>query len=120
MGVGMPQDILLKEFGEYVRVAFDGAMPYHVGSSLANKDGWRDVDVRVLLEDADYERHGFGDPNSPQRNAKWVATTLAWSAFGKALTGLPIDFQVQQRSWANEKYPNRRSALFPIYRMVDA
>lgn len=110
----MPADILLKEFGEYVRAAF-GEMAYHVGSSLRTKDGWRDVDVRVLLSDEEYEQQGFGDPERPQHNAKWVATTLAWSAFGRALTGLPIDFQVQQRSWANDKTDGGRSALCRLH-----
>jgi hypothetical protein len=27
------------------------------------------------------------------------------------MTGLPIDFQIQQQTWANEKYPHERSAL---------
>ncbi len=113
MGVGMPQEIWLREFGEYVRTAF-GQMPYHVGSSLCEKSGWRDVDVRVLLPDEDYAAMQLGDPDRPQENAKWVAITVAWSAFGKALTGLPIDFQLQQRSYANEKFPTNRSALFRL------
>lgn len=113
MGVGMPHEIRLREFGEYLRDAF-GEMPYHVGSSLREKSGWRDVDVRIMLEDADYAALGLGDPDRPQENRKWVALTLAWSAFGHALTGLPIDFQVQQRSWANEKCPGNRSALFKL------
>ena len=122
MGVGMPQGMLLRQFGEYLRDAF-GEMPYHVGSSLRQKDGWRDVDVRILLPDDEYERQGFGNPERPQHNAKWVATMLAWSAFGRALTGLPIDFQVQQRTHANREFSthaddtgNRhpRSALFSL------
>ncbi len=104
MGVGMPQGILLREFGEHIRQAF-GHMAYHVGSSLNEKDGWRDVDVRLMLPDEEYEARGFGPvegfPNNSQINRRWVSTVLAWSCFGRHLTGLPIDFQIQPLSWAN-------------------
>lgn len=114
MGVGMPQSLLLQQFGEYVRAAF-GHMPYHVGSSLRNKDGWRDVDVRLLIPDDEYERLQLGAPDRPQWNKRWRAITLAWSSFGRTLTGLPIDFQIQQLSYANSSFPrpeHQRSALF--------
>lgn len=113
----MPQEILLRVFGRYVYAAF-GEMPYHVGSSLRQKDGWRDVDVRVMLEDAEWDRLGLGDPRNPQTNAKWTAITLAWSAFGRQFTGLPIDFQLQRRTEANEEFSREkggaRSALFVL------
>lgn len=118
MGVGMPQTIRLQEFGEHVRRAF-GHIPYHVGSSLTEKSGWRDVDVRLILDDAEYAAAGYGEPDREHQNPKWVSTILAWSAFGKALTDLPIDFQIQQRSHANAKYPHRRSALFSIPLMYE-
>ena len=119
MSVGVPQSIYLREFGDYVYAAF-GCVAYHVGSSLANKDGWRDVDVRVLLPDEEWARLDLGDPENPHTNRRWTALTLAWSAFGRAFTGLPIDFQLQQRSHANEKYPHNRSALVRIDRMEQA
>ena len=49
MGVGMPHTLLLQEFGEHVLRAF-GHCCYHVGSSLTQKDGWRDVDVRLPID----------------------------------------------------------------------
>jgi hypothetical protein len=117
MGVGQPQGILLAQFGDYLRAAF-GEMAYHVGSSLEKKDGWRDVDVRLMLEDAEWERMQLGRPENPHDNARWRAITLAWSSFGRQLTGLPIDFQLQQRSHANADYGRgkgtNRSALFTV------
>lgn len=113
MSVGMPQALWLDEFGSHVWNAF-GHTPFHVGSSLQGK-GWRDVDVRLLLPDEEYAALGFGNPEDAHRNAKWVALCLAFSALGKHMTGLPIDFQIQQESWANKKFPPRedrgRSAL---------
>lgn len=116
MGVGMPQEIVLRQFGTFLYDAF-GEMPYHVGSSLRQKDGWRDVDVRILLDDEEWARLQLGDPAHPQANARWVAIALAWSTFGRQMTGLPIDFQLQKRSHANAEFgrpDHQRSALFDI------
>ncbi len=114
MGVGMPEQIKLNEFGSKVWDYF-GSPPYHVGSSLTEKY-FRDVDVRMILNDKTYKCMGFGDPGRAHDNAKWVAICLAFAALGREMTGLPIDFQIQQMSWANKIYPrikgrNYRSAL---------
>lgn len=113
MGVGMPADLLLHEFGSQVWAAF-GDGPYLVGSALMGKQ-WRDVDVRLILPDEEYERLGLGDPTHSHYNEKWVSFTLAYSALGKAMTGLPIDFQIQQQTDANKEYGGKpRSALGTI------
>ena len=109
MGVGMPAALLLEEFGSQVWNAF-GEPPYLVGSALAGKD-WRDVDVRLILDDEKYAAMELGDPEYTHHNAKWVSLCLAYSALGKALTGLPIDFQIQQTTYANNKFKESRSAL---------
>lgn len=110
MYVGMPADLYLDEFGSQVWAAF-GHLPYLVGSALEKKQ-WRDVDVRLILNDDEYKRMGLGEPNDAHRNEKWVSLVLAYSALGKAMTGLPIDFQIQQQSDANTRYGDRpRSAL---------
>jgi hypothetical protein len=102
-GVGMPQTLWLHEFGDLVSAAFDGEVAYHVGSSL-DKAVWRDVDVRLMLDDEVYEKMGFGDPRYPHDNRKWAAYVMAFSELGKRITGLPIDFQIQQTTWANTTY----------------
>lgn len=109
MGVGMPASLVLEQFGEVIADAF-GETPYLVGSALETTK-WRDVDVRVILDDETYAAMGFGNPDHPHSNAKWVAYVLAFAALGKAMTGLPIDFQIQQRTHANEKDDKPRSAL---------
>lgn len=119
--VGMPFGLLLQEFGDHVWRAF-GHMSYHVGSSLREKNGWRDVDVRLILPDAEYARLGLGDPARPHQNQRWVSLVLAWSSFGKTLTGLPIDFQIQQQTHANTDQVNKgqpRSALFTVCDIAD-
>lgn len=109
-GTGMPASIYLDEFGILVHDVF-GEHPYLVGSALRGKD-WRDVDVRLILDDETYIAWGFGTPTETHHSPKWVALVLAFSALGTRMTGLPVDFQIQQRTWANDAYKNeRRSAL---------
>lgn len=122
MGVGMPAHLLLHEFGSQVWAAF-GVPAFHVGSSLTQKSGWRDVDVRLILADDEYKALGLGKPNMPHHNGKWVALCLAFSALGAQMTGLPIDFQIQQQTLANEQYPREhpRSAIGVVaLRMKDS
>lgn len=109
MGVGMPATLYLEEFGSKIWSAF-GEPPYLVGSAVNNKT-WRDVDVRLILEDSLYEEMGFGDPKNPFENEKWVSMCMAFSALGEKMTGLPIDFQIQQQTDANLKYKGHRSAI---------
>jgi len=113
VGVGMPEALWLNEFGSLVWSAF-GEIPYHVGSSLMRKS-WRDVDIRLMLDDDKYEAMGFGNPEHQHRNAKWVAMCMAFSELGRKMTGLPIDFQIQQTTLANKQYSRSgghwRSAL---------
>ena len=107
----MPAGIWLTKFGVIVRDYF-GHVPYHVGSSLMSKD-WRDVDVRLILPDKKFAKL-FGSDLSSGTNVKLAAVTLAFATLGKEMTGLPIDFQIQQQTWANEHYPGPRSALIEI------
>jgi hypothetical protein len=117
MGVGMPHCLMLHQFGQHLYNAF-GKVAYWVGSSLGEKTDWRDVDVRVLIPDEEYRALGYGDPekypHGSHENAKWVSTVLAWSYFGRHLTGLPIDFQIQPLNWANEHESGNRGALLDL------
>lgn len=107
MGVGMPATLFLEEFGSHVKFVFD-EYPFLVGSALTKKK-WRDVDVRLVLDDEVYERLGLGDPIYPFLNGKWVSLCLAYSALGEKLTGLPIDFQIQQKSYAEQVFQDKEA-----------
>lgn len=115
----MPEGLLLNEFGVLCEDAF-GEVAYHVGSSLKKKRGWRDVDVRVLIGDEKWRAMGLGNPENPHTNAKWRAFTLAFTALGRKMTGLPIDFQLQHQDEANREYASKdghvRSALVVVAR----
>ena len=63
-----------------------------------------------MLSDDNWEKWELGDPQNP--NSKWISLCWAYTELGMVMTGLPIDFQIQQVSYANERYGNRsRSSL---------
>lgn len=108
--IGMPEGLWLHEFGSVVWDAY-GHPPYLVGSALRTTD-YRDVDVRLLLPDEEYAAMFPGcDPKQPNWNGKWSAHVRAFSELGRRMTGLRIDFQIQQQTQANLDYPESRSAL---------
>jgi hypothetical protein len=109
-GPGMPAFLYLEQFGSCVWEAF-GHAPFLVGSCVTSKE-WRDVDVRLMLPDEEYDALIGPSPGGLERaNGKWAALCMAFSALGRQMTGLPIDFQIQKASRANERYPGPREAL---------
>lgn len=82
-----------------INKAFPG-MCYLVGSSLARRD-YRDVDVRLILDDAEYDRiFVAGD----WTNAYWSLLCTSISLWLRQQTDLPIDFQIQRQTQANEMH----------------
>lgn len=102
IGTGMPQTTLLEAFGQWIYDAF-GETAYQVGSSTQGKT-WRDVDVRLMLDDDEFHALFPGYRDASQRDARWALVCAAISELGKRLTGLPIDFQIQAAAEANEKF----------------
>lgn len=108
-GVGMPAASKLELFGDVCYEAF-GSTAYLVGSALVTTN-WRDVDVRVILTDEEFDRQ-IGKLTRPRAlNKRWNALCLAFASLGREMTGLPIDFQIDQQTDANERYDGPRSAL---------
>lgn len=87
--------------------AFDGGV-YLVGSCLERPD-YRDVDLRAIVSDAEFARL-FGTDHGAF-NALWSVMCAGISAWLRDRTGLPIDFQIQQRTSANENHDGERHAL---------
>lgn len=71
---------------------------YLVGSVHERRD-WRDVDLRLILPDKKYAR---------MKPEQWLFLNAAVSDQLKAMTGLPIDFQFQPQTEANEHKGKRR------------
>ncbi len=84
---------------------------YLVGSALDRRD-YRDVDVRAIVSDDQWERMFPGcEPRMAQRHALWSVMCASISLYLSQHSGLPIDFQIQQQTYANAEFPNRRHAL---------
>ena len=84
----------LEEWCRLVRVVFDGEVPYLVGSTHTQAS-YRDVDVRLILPDDEFDAR-WADP------VKVRLVNRAISIWGQQETGLPVDFQVQRMTDANE------------------
>ena len=68
IGTGMPHTTLLEAFGQWIYDAF-GETAYQVGSSTTGKT-WRDVDVRLILDDEQFHAlfPGLPPPTSATRS----------------------------------------------------
>ncbi|WP_329311674.1 hypothetical protein [Streptomyces sp. NBC_01262] len=109
-GVGMPATLHLHAFGREIADAFGGELPYLVGSATRGKT-WRDVDVRLILPDDQYDALFPGHAKPDHANGRWALLCAAISELGKLRTGLPIDFQIQRMTDANALYSGARHAL---------
>ena len=108
--VGAPACFALELACQHLQEAFGEYGLYLVGSALERPD-WRDVDVRYILSD-----EGFAAlfPDAGQyweHNPRWLVMVAAISAWLTKETGLPIDFQFQPQTHANERHPGKRNAL---------
>jgi hypothetical protein len=94
--VGSPACLKLEQWGRLLNDAF-GVMPYLVGSATTTK-AWRDVDVRMILEDDEWDRIVGRRDRAHRMVARWNVLCTAISVWGTQFTGLPIDFQFQRRA----------------------
>lgn len=80
-----------------LREAF-GHPPYLVGSVEQGDRDYRDVDVRLILPDDEYDTTFGGN------QLIWHVFCWAVAEWLTAQTGLPVDFQAQRMTEANDKY----------------
>lgn len=98
------QMFALDEACRPIAEAFD-SNPYLVGTALARGE-YRDVDVRLILDDEQYARLvAVAGPDLVAFLGIAVGEYLA------SRTGMPIDFQVQQQTTANERHNGPRNPL---------
>lgn len=84
---------------------------YLVGSSLEKRD-YRDVDIRAIISDEEWARLFPGlEAGHGQWHPLWSMMCAAFSLYLSQHSGLPVDFQIQQQSYANEKFKGRRHAI---------
>jgi hypothetical protein len=90
--------------------AYDDCYLMLVGSCLEKPD-FRDVDVRCIIPDIEF---GYLFPASAEEevfDARWSLLCTSISDWMKSVTGLPVDFQFQKMSLANERFTGAREAL---------
>ena len=106
------ENAALKLVCEPIERAFPGCFGcYHVGSSITRKD-YRDVDVRLVLSNEQFERlFGTGD-KSPACLDLWFLFCWAISDWMKRRTGLEVDFQIQSLAMSSQHRDEPRNALF--------
>lgn len=95
-----------------IRAAF-GHPPYLVGS-VTRGGAYRDVDVRTILSDEEWDRiigSPPGDDGSAHADPLWALLNASISEWLSALSGLPIDYQIQRQTEANAAHDGMRSAL---------
>jgi hypothetical protein len=85
---------------------------YIVGSALERSD-WRDVDVRMILDDATFAEMFPDVPKDTgaaiwEFDARWTLMCVAIAQWMAKQTGLPIDFQFQPMTWANARHDKTR------------
>lgn len=84
---------------------------YQVGSSLERRD-YRDVDVRAIMIDEEFDKMFPGIGSNHQLDARWALQSIAISTWLRHRTGLPVDFQIQRMPECNEEFKGRpRNAL---------
>lgn len=103
VGVGMPAALHLDAFGREIEDAF-GHLPYLVGSAAVGKE-WRDVDVRLILPDEEFDALFPAHTQPSHHDGRWGLLCAAISELARVRTGLPVDFQIQRASFANERFP---------------
>lgn len=92
-----------------------------VGSSLERRD-YRDVDVRCILDDAEFDRlfprlapTKGGEVPVPQHDATWSLVCASISLWLQHHSGLPVDFQIQRMTQANEEFKDKRRNGIGLY-----
>jgi hypothetical protein len=111
--VGSPGFFLLNQACLAVRHAFGSV--FLVGSAIASKD-YRDVDVRVIVGDDQFERLFPGLTGNPRLHPLWSLLCSSISVHLSQASGLPVDFQIQAQTVANDKFGGERRiplGLFP-------
>ncbi len=108
--VGAPAIFALKQACQDLCRAFGGYGCYLVGSSLERAD-WRDVDVRFILPDAEFAKLFPDAGDHWECDERWLWINISISERLARMTGLPIDFQFQPQTHANERHKGPRDCI---------
>ena len=105
--IGAPACFKLEVCCRQLMEAFDEDYGiYQVGSSLYKSD-WRDVDLRYILDDEAFKKLFPQAGQHWEFDPRWLLLVNLISDWLSAQTGLPVDFQFQPQTYANERYSNK-------------
>ena len=108
--IGAPACFALELEAKHLCKAFGGWGCYVVGSALQRSD-WRDVDVRYIMKDEEFDALFPDAGQCWEQDARWLLLTVSISEYLSERTGLPIDFQIQPQTHANERHKGPRSSI---------
>jgi hypothetical protein len=108
--VGAPAIFALELACGDICAAFNGYGCFLVGSALSRQD-WRDVDVRFIMEDQEFAALFPSAGQHWEQDIHWLLLTVSISERLSKITGLPIDFQFQPQTHANERHHGPRHAI---------
>ena len=77
---------------------------YLVGS-VTEKADYRDIDIRTILADEEFDALFKG------REFVWSVTCLGIATYLTQVSGLPVDYQIQRRTQANENFTGMRNPI---------
>jgi hypothetical protein len=111
--IGAPKVFALHAACQQINDAFGSFGCYLVGSALERPD-WRDVDIRFIMPDDEF-RKLFPDVHPGgcfwEYDPRWLLLITSISEHLSRVTGLPIDFQIQPQTFANENHNKQRNAI---------
>lgn len=108
--VGAPAIFALELACRDIGDAFGGLGCFLVGSAIDRAD-WRDVDVRCILSNEDFAAEFPDAGQFWEQDTRWLLLTVAISGWLSKVSGLPVDFQFQPQTHANERHEGARHAI---------
>lgn len=108
--VGAPAIFALELACQDICAVFDGYGCYLVGSAL-ERANWRDVDIRFIMDDTKFSELFPSAGEYWEQDTRWLLLTVSISKYLSEITGLPIDFQFQPQTHANDRFKGVRHAI---------
>lgn len=111
--IGAPACFQLELCCKLLNEAFTGHFGCYVVGSVLERPDWRDVDVRMIMQDDAFSAlfpDAHWEVNAWESDPRWLLLTVAISRWLSQQTGLPVDFQFQPQTKANEFHKGRRNA----------
>lgn len=112
--IGAPKCFALEAACKQVTEAFNAFGGYgglYVVGSVLERPDWRDVDVRLILDDVEFAKLFPQAGQHWEFDPRWLLMTVSISEHLSRVTGLPIDFQFQPRTHANDRHKGNRNPI---------